>query len=90
MCKSFHQALRIEYLLRRVKDDVPRQATIRIKPYDCIEDVLDYLCASNPSKEEEIMYFERGYQALRGKSIDQLLLEGIDVDLMISELESIL
>lgn len=90
MCKSFNQAFRIEHILLRVKDDVPKQATIRMNPYDCIEEVLEYLCVRNSNKRGEIEDFERSYQAFQGKSIEQLVSEGVDVDVMINELDSLI
>lgn len=90
MCKSFNYALRIETLLHRVWPGVPKQGIIRLEPYDCIETGLNYLYAEKPSKKEEISLFEERYQSLRGKSIDQLWEDGVDVDLMINELELLL
>lgn len=85
-------ALTIETLLEQISGftNEGEQALIRNTPYKYIDEALNYLECSYPMKKERIEYFRRGYQAIKNQSIDELISDNYDIELMISELKELI
>jgi hypothetical protein len=72
MNKSFDYSNQIEALLKQVWPDVPLWSEISKDPFGNISAVLEYLNLER-IQCEQIRYFRKGYQAIEGKSMDELL-----------------
>lgn len=83
-------ASQIETILGNVKYAIPDVAFIRSKPYKQIEDTLEHLKSDEPDLELRIENFERAYQDMRDESIDEMLERGMDLSVMIKDLEKIM
>lgn len=85
-----HYASRIEKVLSQVKYAIPDLTFIRSKPYKQIEDVLDHLDKDEPDLHDRIQNFEYAYETMRHDSLDTLLANGVNLDVMLADLEKIL
>ncbi len=88
MKTSTEYALMIENLLEQISgfSNKGEQALIRTTPYNYIDESLNYLELSSPLKKEKIEYFRRGYQGIKNQSIDDLINDNYNLDLMLKEL----
>ena len=72
MSNDLSYALRLELLLKKVKSDIPNQATLRNEPFPIIDDVLDLLYAEHANLQGAIDDLKKKYSSYNGRRLDDL------------------